>query len=158
MKMDKLDKLDLKILKIISTNARIPFKEVADLCGVSRAAIHQHVQRMIELGVITGSGFSVNPKALGFNTCTYIGVRLERGSLYKEVAPLLRQIPEIVECHYTTGPYSIFVKLYAEDNNDLMRILNGIIQEIPGVTGTETLISLDESFMRSLYIPIPDED
>lgn len=156
--MERLDKLDLKILKIISTNARIPFKEVAELCGVSRAAIHQHVQRMMELGVITGSGFTVNPKALGFNTCTYIGVRLERGSLYNEVAPLLRQIPEIVECHYTTGPYSILLKLYAEDNNDLMRILNGIIQEIPGVTGTETLISLDESFMRSLYIPIPGDE
>ncbi|WP_329904347.1 Lrp/AsnC family transcriptional regulator [Porphyromonas pogonae] len=151
--MEKMDNLDLKILNIISNNARIPFKDVAEQCGVSRAAIHQHVQRMIELGIITGSGYRINPKALGYNTCTYIGVKLERGSLYKEVFPKLMEIPEIVECHYTTGPYSMLVKLYATDNNDLMRILNGTIQEIPGITGTETLISLDLGFYRNISIP-----
>ena len=108
---------------------------------------------MIENGIITGLKYHVSPKMLGYNTCTFVGVRLERGSLYKEVAALLERIPEIVECHYTTGPYTLLIKLYATDNNDLMRILNGTIQEIPGVTATETLISLDVSFERSIHIP-----
>jgi transcriptional regulator, asnC family len=108
---------------------------------------------MIESGVITSLKYHVNPKKLGYNTCTFVGVRLERGSLYKEVAARLEGIPEITECHYTTGPYTLLIKLYAVDNNDLMRILNGTIQEIPGVVATETLISLDVSFDRSIHIP-----
>lgn len=152
--MDKLlDKLDLEILKIISSNARIPFKEVAAFCGVSRAAIHQRVARLSEVGVIRGTSYDISPQALGYHTCTYVGVRLERGSLYKEVVPLLKVVPEIVECHYTTGPYTLLLKLYVGDNADLMRILNGIIQEIPGVVATETMISLENSFERSLFIP-----
>ena len=103
--MEKVDQLDLKILKIISVNARIPFKDVAAVCGVSRAAIHQRVQRLIEAGVITGSGYNVCPKSIGYSTCTYVGIKLERGSMYKGVAEQLEKIPEIVECHFTTGPY-----------------------------------------------------
>ncbi|GHV09723.1 transcriptional regulator [Bacteroidia bacterium] len=150
--MEKIDKLDRKILEIISHNARIPFKEVAEVCGVSRAAIHQRVQKMIELKVIIGSGYDVNPKVLGYNTCTFIGVRLERGSMYKEVVPELEKIPEVVECHFTTGPYTMLIKLYARDNEQLMELLNGRIQEIPGVMDTETLISLRQSFKREIII------
>ena len=94
--MEKIDSLDKKILSILSKNARIPFKDVAAACGVSRAAIHQRVQRLIEVGVITGSGFDVNPKSLGYTTCTYVGLNLERGSMYKEVVKRLQTIPEIV--------------------------------------------------------------
>ncbi|GHV28552.1 transcriptional regulator [Bacteroidia bacterium] len=148
--MEKIDKLDRQILEIISQNARIPFKDVAEICGVSRAAIHQRVQKMIELKVIIGSGYNVNPKVLGYNTCTYIGLNLERGSMYKEVVPELEKIPEVVECHFTTGPYTMLIKLYARDNEQLMELLNGRIQEIPGVVGTETLISLRQSFKREI--------
>lgn len=150
--MEKIDKLDRKILEIISQNARTPFKEVAEECGVSRAAIHQRVQKMIEMKVIIGSGYHVNPKMLGFNTCTYIGVKLERGSMYKDVVPELEKIPEVVECHFTTGPYTMLIKLYASDNEHFMELLNGRIQEIPGVISTETLISLRQSFKRELPI------
>ena len=150
--MEKIDKLDRKILEIISQNARIPFKEVADACGVSRAAIHQRVQKMIEMNVIVGSGYHVNPKVLGFNTCTYIGVKLEKGSLYKDVVPELEKIPEVVECHFTTGPYTILIKLYAKDNEHFMELLNGQIQEISGVISTETLISLRQSFKREIPV------
>lgn len=150
--MDKIDNLDRKILRIIMHNARIPSKDVAVECGVSRAAIHQRIQRMIDLKIITGSGYNVNPKALGFQTCTYIGVSLERGALYRDVVPQLERIPEIVECHYTTGPYSMFIKLFARDNQHLMEVLNDKIQMIPGVTGTETLISLDLSINRELPV------
>jgi len=151
--MDKIDKLDRQILSIISKNARIPFRDVAEKCGVSRAAVHQRVQRMVDSNVITGSCYQVNPKSLGYNTCTYIGVKLERGSMYKDVVPEFEKIPEVVECHFTTGPYTLLIKLYATDNEHLMTLLNTQIQEIPGVTATETLISLRQSVRREIPIP-----
>ena len=140
--MEKIDALDLKILRILSGNARIPFKDVAAECGVSRAAIHQRVQHLTEDGVITGSSFDINPKSLGYTTCTYVGITLERGSMYKKVVEKLIHIPEIVECHFTTGPYMLLVKLYARDNEQLMDLLSNQIQTIEGIVATETLISL----------------
>ena len=118
--MEKIDDLDRQILNIITKNARIPFKDIAEDCEVSRAAIHQRVQRLIDTGVIVGSGYHVNPKTLGYQTCTYIGIKLEKGSMYATVVPELEKIPEVVECHFTTGPYTMMVKLYAKDNEDLM--------------------------------------
>ncbi len=150
--MEKIDKLDKQIMEIISSNARIPFKDVAAECGVSRAAIHQRVQRLIDMNVIIGSGYHVNPKSLGYTTCTYVGISLEKGSMYKSVVEELEKIPEIVECHYTTGPYSMLVKLYARDNEQLMDLLNNKIQGIHGVDSTETLISLDQSIKKEVPI------
>ena len=150
--MEKIDKLDRKILEIISHNARIPFKDVAEVCNVSRAAIHQRVQKMIEMKVIVGSGYHINPSVLGYNTCTYIGVKLERGSMYKDVVPEFEKISEVVECHFTTGPYTMLIKLYARDNEHFMELLNGRIQEIPGVISTETMISLRQSIKREIPI------
>ena len=105
---------------------------------------------MTELGIITGSGYSVNPQLLGYSTCTYIGVNLERGAMYNTVVPELEKIPEVTECHFTTGPYTMLLKLYVRDNQHLMELLNSKIQMIPGVTGTETLISLDNSIHRQI--------
>lgn len=152
--MDKIDKLDKKILGILSANARLPFKDVAAECGVSRAAIHQRVQHLIENGVIKGSSFEINPKALGYSTCTYVGMDLERGSMYRDVVNRLLSIPQVVECHFTTGPYTMLVKLYAKDNEQLMDLINGQLQSIPGVVSTETLISLEESVHREIPIDI----
>ena len=146
--MEKIDKLDKQILEIISTNARIPFKDVAGECGVSRAAIHQRVQRLIDLKVIIGSGYHVNPGSLGYATCTFVGIKLERGAMYRSVCKSLEDIPEVVECHFTTGPYTMLIKLYARDNAHLMELLNARIQEIPGVISTETLISLDQGIKK----------
>ena len=154
--MEKIDKLDKKILSILSQNARMPFKDVATECNVSRAAIHQRVQRLIEDGVITGSGFDVNPKSLGYSTCTYVGIRLERGSMYKDVVKQLVNIPEIVECHFTTGPYTMLAKLYVRDNEQLMDLLNNQLQRIHGVVSTETLISLEQSIKREVPVPVED--
>ena len=150
--MEKIDQLDRKILQIITQNARMPFKDVAEICGVSRAAIHQRVQRLIDIDVITGSGYNVNPKMLGFQMCAYIGITLERGSMYKEVVKELEKIPEIVESQYTLGSYTILVKLYAKNDEHLMELLNGKIQEIPGVATTETLTSLDQRIKRTIPI------
>lgn len=150
--MEKIDSLDKKILEIITRNARIPFKDVAAECGVSRAAIHQRVQRLVDIGVITGSGYHVNPTSLGYNTCTYVGITLERGSMYKHVVSEFEKIPEIVECHFTTGPYTMLVKLFARDNEQLMELLNNRLQGIHGVMSTETLISLEQSIKREIPV------
>ena len=156
--MEKTDSLDKKILEIITRNARIPFKDVAAECGVSRAAIHQRVQRLVDIGVIVGSGYHVNPATLGYNTCTYVGITLERGSMYKRVVAEFEKIPEIVECHFTTGPYTMLIKLYARDNAHLMELLNNRLQEIEGVTSTETLISLKQSIKKEVPIGLSEKD
>lgn len=155
-KIEKIDTLDKKILNILSKNARMPFKDVAAECGVSRAAIHQRVQRLIEIGVILGSSFNINPKSLGYTTCTYVGITLERGNMYRDVAQQIAMIPEVVECHYTTGSYTMLIKLYAKDNEQLMELLNGKLQNINGVVSTETLISLEQSIKRE--VPVTTED
>lgn len=154
--MEKIDNLDKKILSILSKNARIPFKDVAAECGVSRAAIHQRVQHLIAGGVITGSGFDVNPKSVGYSTCTYVGINLERVSMYKDVVQQLLTIPEIVECHFTTGSYTMLLKVYARDNEQLMDLLNNKMQMIPGVVSTETLISLDQSIKREIPVHLEE--
>ena len=156
--MEKIDDLDKKILNIIMKNARIASKDVAVECGVSRAAIHQRIQRLIEMNVITGSGYTVDPKAIGYNTCTYIGVSLEKGSMYRDVVKEFENIPDVVECHYTTGPYSMIIKVYVQDNQHLMTLLNDRILSIHGVTETETLISLEQSINRQINIPLDSSE
>lgn len=153
--MEKIDDLDRKILRIITKNARIPFKDVADTCGVSRAAIHQRVQKMFDNGVIVGSGYQINPKMLGYQLCVYVGIMLTKASMYKSVSAELDKIPEIVESQFTLGAYSMLIKLYAKDDQHLMELLNSKIQEIPGVANTETLTSLDQKINRTLPIEVP---
>lgn len=153
--MEIIDDLDKKILTIITHNARIAFKDVAEQCGVSRAAVHQRVQRMFDIGVIIGSGYQVNPKMLGYNLCVYVGLTLERGHMYRQVCAELDKIPEIVESQFTLGAYSMLIKLYARDDKHLMHLLNTKIQTIPGIANTETLTTLDESINRTLPIDNP---
>ncbi len=155
---ERIDELDRKILRVITQNARIPFKDVAEQVGVSRAAVHQRVQKMFDNGVITGSCYRVNPKMLGYNLCVYVGLTLEKGSLYKSVSAELEKIPEVVESQFTLGAYSMLVKLYAHDDQHLMVLLNNKIQEIPGVTNTETLTALDQRISRTLPISLDSKD
>lgn len=150
--MERIDNLDRRIINRLTRNARVPSRDIAEECNVSRAAIHQRIQRLQEMKVLTGSGYRVDPRVLGFSTCTYIGVKLERGTMYREAATELEKIPEVVECHFTTGPYSMLIKVYAHDTHHLMQLLNDKILHIPGVKDTETLISLEESFRRQIEI------
>ena len=150
--MERIDNLDRKILNRLTRNARTTSRDIAEECGVSRAAIHQRIQRLQEMKVITGSAYMVDPRALGYSTCTYIGVKLEKGSLYRDAVAEIEKIPEVVECHYTTGPYSMLIKVYAQDTHHLMELLNDKIQIIPGVTDTETLISLEQSLNRQIEL------
>ena len=154
--MERIDNLDRRILNKLTKNARIPSRDIGEECGVSRAAIHQRIQRLQDMKVITGSGYTVDPRALGYSTCTYIGVKLEKGSLYRDAVREIEKIPEVVECHYTTGPYSMLMKVYAYDTHHLMELLNDKIQHVPGVTETETLISLEQSLNRQIEIKIDE--
>jgi Lrp/AsnC family transcriptional regulator for asnA, asnC and gidA len=148
----KLDDLDKKIISLISKDARIPFLEVARECNVSGAAIHQRIQRLSKLGIITGSEYLINHHKIGYHTRAYIGVFLDKASMYEDVAEDLGKIPEITECHYTTGNYSIFIKIFAKNNEHLKTILVEKLQSIKGIARTETFISLEERFKRQLPV------
>ena len=150
--MERIDALDRKILKIITQSARIPFKEVAEQCGVSRAAVHQRVQKMFDNGVITGSSYHVQPKMLGYQLCVYIGITLEKASMYNQVIDALEKIPEVVEAQYTLGAFGLLIKVFAHDNEHLLTLLNTKIQEIPGVSNTTTLTALAQPIFRQLPI------
>jgi Lrp/AsnC family transcriptional regulator for asnA, asnC and gidA len=150
--MEKIDALDRKILKIITQSARIPFKEVAEQCGVSRAAVHQRVQKMFDNEVITGSSYHVQPKMLGYQLCVYIGITMEKASMYNQVIDALEKIPEVVEAQYTLGAFGLLIKVFAHDNEHLLTLLNTKIQEIPGVSNTTTLTALAQPIYRQLPI------
>ena len=150
----QIDSLDRKIISMITRDARIPYLEVARACGVSGAAIHQRIRKLTEIGVVTGSKFTVDSKKVGFNTCAFIGIFLENAGQYREVLSELEKIPEITQCHYTTGNYSVFIKIYTRDNQHLKSILTEKLQVIPGIARTETFISLEEGFNRILPIPV----
>lgn len=149
----QLDKLDKKILELVSQNARIPFLEVARECNVSGAAIHQRVQKLMNMGVIKGSEFVIDTYKIGYQTCAFIGVVLKDLSYFKDVVERIKDIPEVVECHYATGKYAMFIKIYARDNRHLLQIILEHLGAIPGVLTTETFqVSLDEIFKRQLSV------
>lgn len=147
-----IDNLDKKIIKLLNTNARMPYVEVARKCKVSGAAIHQRVQKMQEAGLISGSSLNLNPQGMGYLTCAFIGIQvnLTSTSTHEEVFSKIRLIPEIVECHHISGKYSLLVKLYTRDNEHLKKVIVEKIQSIPEITFTETFISLETGFIRQL--------
>ena len=153
MGQHQIDRLDKKILQLISQDARIPFLEVARECNVSGAAIHQRIQKLRNTGIIKGSEFVIDTYKVGFQTCAYIGITLSDVKSFVAVVEELRKIPEIVECHYATGKYSMFVKIYARDNRHLLQIILEKMTPIKGIAHTETFqISLDEVFRRQLSV------
>lgn len=151
MARHQLDALDKKILKMIAADARVPFLEVARACNVSGAAIHQRVQKLFSLGVLKGSQFIVDPESVGFETCAYIGLYLKDPSSFEDVTEALKKIPEVVECHYTTGQYDIFIKLYARNNHHLLSIIHDKLQPL-NLARTETIISFNEAIQRQLPV------
>lgn len=154
----QIDKTDQKILDILTRNARMPFLEVARICGISGAAVHQRVQKLMDAEVIKGSQFNLNPKGLGFQTCAFIGIQvnLNANSTHQQVFQKIMEIPEIVECHHISGKYSLFVKVFTKNNEHLKKVIVEHIQSIVEVTSTETFISLEEGFTRNLPINTGD--
>lgn len=149
------DNLDMKILDALTKNARTPYLEIARDYGVSGAAVHQRVQRLLVNKVINGSELLINPSSVGYETCAYVGLFLREPSHFEKAIEALRQIPEVVECHFTTGQYDIFIKLYARNNDHLLHLLQNQIQAL-GFARTETLISFQEVFKRQ--VPFSNED
>lgn len=147
----QLDSLDYKILKTLSTNGRKPFLEIARECNVSGAAIHQRIQKLMAMGVLRGSECLINPASVGYDACAYIGFFLKDPSKFDEVVERLRAIPEVVEVHFTTGQYDMFIKLYARNNDHLLHIIHEQLQGL-GLARTESLISFKEVFKRQLPI------
>lgn len=147
----QLDELDEKILKMIINNARIPFLEVARACNVSGAAIHQRIQKLTNLGVLKGSEYIVDHHKVGYETAAYMGLFLKDPEDFNLVVKKLKEIPEIVECHYTTGQYDLFIKLFAKNNQHLLKIIHKKLQPL-GLARTETLISFKEDFRRQIPI------
>lgn len=147
-----LDSLDQKILSMVADDARIAFLEVARECGVSGAAIHQRIQKLTSLGVLKGSQFVLDPELIGYSTCAFVGLFLKDPSDFDKVKEELYKIPEVVECHYTTGNYDMFIKLYARDNHHLLSLIHDRLQNI-GIQRSETIISFNEAFKRQMPIP-----
>lgn len=146
-----LDSLDKKILSMIAADARVPFLEVARVCGVSGAAIHQRIQKLTNSGILKGSQFIIDPEEVGYETCAYIGLYLKDPEKFDDVVEGLRKIPEVVECHYTTGGFDMFIKLYALNNHHLMNIIHDKLQPL-GLSRSETIISFNSVIDRPLPI------
>lgn len=157
MGQHQLDELDKKILEMIVDNARIPFLEVARECNVSGAAIHQRVQKLINMGIIKGSEFILDLDKIGYETAAYMGIFLKDPSQFNYVVEKLHEIPEVVECHYTTGKYDLFIKVFARNNQHLLSVIHQKLQPL-GLSRTETLISFKEAFRRQIPLHFESEE
>ena len=155
-----LDLLDKKILRLIADDARIPFLEVARSCNVSGAAIHQRIQKLTNLGILKGSQFVIDPEKVGYETCAYVGLYLQNPASFDDVVEELKKIPEVVECHYTTGGFDMFIKLYARNNHHLLNVIHDKLQPL-GLSRSETIISFNAAINRQIPIselPIDEEE
>ena len=153
-----LDLLDTKILRLIAEHARIPFLEVARSCNVSGAAILQRIQKLTNLGILKGSQFIIDPEKVGYETCAYIGLYLQNPAKFDDVVEELKKIPEVVECHYTTGGFDMFIKIYARNNHHLLNVIHDKLQPL-GLSRSETVISFNAAINRQIPISeLPDDD
>ena len=134
---------------MIAQDARIPFLEVARACNVSGAAIHQRIQKLTNIGVLKGSHFIIDPESIGYETCAYVGINLKNPEKFDVAVEALKAIPEVVECHYTTGDYDLFIKIFAMNNHHLLDIIHDKLQPL-GLSRSETIISFGSAFTRQL--------
>jgi Lrp/AsnC family transcriptional regulator for asnA, asnC and gidA len=148
----ELDKTDFKILEILMQDAKRPYTEVAKKAFVSQGTVHVRMGKMEAAGIIEKNTLKINYAKLGFDITAFIGIYLEKSALYEQVLAKLKDIWEITSIHYTTGNYSMFVKIHCRDTNHLKIVLHDKIQQVEGIERTETMISLDESLDRSLNL------
>jgi Lrp/AsnC family transcriptional regulator for asnA, asnC and gidA len=157
MANNHLDALDKKILQLVANDARIPFLEVARACNVSGAAIHQRIQKLTAQGVLKGSQFIIDPEKIGYETCAYVGLYLKDPGQFDTVVEKLRSIPEVTECHFTTGGYDMFIKIYARNNHHLLNVIHDKLQPL-GLSRSETIVSFNAVIDRQLPIlDLPEE-
>ena len=151
MAIQKLDNLDKQILRMVSEDARVPFLEVARACNVSGAAIHPRIAKLTSMGVLQGSQFVINPEKIGYETCAYMGLNLKNPENFDRVLEELKKIPEVTECHYTTGNFDMFIKIYAKNNHHLLTMIHDRLQPL-GLSSSQTLISFHSAFERQLPV------
>lgn len=147
-----IDGIDKKILRALIQDARTPILEIARNIGISGAAIHQRLRKLEKSKLLSGSSLIINPQVLGYSTLAFVGIYLDKAANTDDVVRALKRIPEITECHYTTGNYSLFIKLLSLNNTHLKHILSNDIQTIVGVQRTESLISLEQQIDRQIHI------
>lgn len=148
----EIDSLDRQILSILMRDATVPYTEIAKELIISGGTVHVRMKKLTEMGVVVGSNLIINPARIGYDICAFLGIYLEKGSEYNRVVNEMKEIPEIVELHYTTGAYSMFAKIICKDTQNLREVLSEKIQAIKGVQRTETIISLEESIKRQIKI------
>ncbi len=148
----KIDKVDLEILSILMKDAFTSYTDIAKKILVSGGTIHVRMRQMEKAGIVKGTTVVVDPAKLGFDLTAYIGVFLQKGSIYNKVISKLKQVPEVVEAHYTTGTYAIFLKVICRNTQHLREVLNNDIQAIEGIERTDTILSLEESINRPISL------
>jgi Lrp/AsnC family transcriptional regulator for asnA, asnC and gidA len=148
----EIDGIDKEILRDLMDDARKPILQIANKIGISGAAIHQRLRKLEQSGVISGSKFTVNNKVLGYSTMAFVGIYLDKAARNQDTVKELKKIPEVLECHYTTGNWSVLIKMICKDNEHLMNLLNTKIQSIEGVSRTETYISLEQQIDRQIQL------
>ena len=148
----KIDGIDKKIIRTLIKDARTPILSIAREVGISGAAIHQRLRKLEKTNLIDGYHMLINHKSLGYSTTAFIGVHLETSAVLTSVIKRLKEIPEVLESHYTTGNFTIFIKLLCKNNEDLMKLLDTKIKTINGVSRLETIISLDQQIDRQIHI------
>jgi len=147
-----IDGIDKKILRALMEDARTPILQIAREVGISGAAIHQRLRKLDKSGLIAGSKFIIDPKVMGYTTMAFVGIFLDKAVSNPEAVKQLKKIPEVLECHYTTGNWSIFIKVLSKNNEHLMHLLNTEVQSIKGVSRTETFISLQQQIDRQIKV------
>lgn len=148
----EIDSIDLKILALLAEDAKIPYTEIAKKVFVSGGTVHVRMRKLEEMGVVLGATLKIDYSKLGYDITAFLGIFLEKSSFYDDVAVQLEKIPEVVSLHYTTGPYSMYVRIYCRDTNHLREVLHDKIQKIDGVERTESIISLEERIQRTIQL------
>jgi len=148
-KKPELDPLDYKILEILVEDANLPYTEIGQRLDVSGGTVHVRMKKMESLGIVKGAQLLIDYSKIGWDITAFLGIYLDKSSLYEDVAKQLEAIPEVVNIHYTTGIYSIFAKIICRDTQHLREVLNNKIQRVTGIQRTETFISLEESLIRN---------
>jgi len=149
-KYSDIDNTDLRILSLLMENAALPYTEIGKRVFVSGGTVHVRMKKLEQMGIVRGSQLVIDPAKLGWDISAFLGIYLDKSSLYEQVATELESIPEVVNIHYTTGIYSIFIKIVCRDTGHLREILHDKIQKVNGIQRTETFISLEERINRSI--------
>lgn len=148
----QIDGIDKILLNELMKDARVSINLLSKQVGISGAAVHQRLKKLEKSGLIQGSQIMINPKKLGYTTLAFVGIYLDKAMNNPSAVAQLKKINEVLECHYTTGDWSVLVKILCKDNEHLMNLLNNQIQKIAGISRTETFISLDQQIARQIKV------